>query len=110
GFAYTPYSIFLSLSTVGIPAAVSKFVSKYNSLDDYQTGMRIFKVGSILMLGTGIAAFLVMFFSADVLANWSISNVDSKGIKSGDVAYYIRMVSIAIIIIPAMRIIQDFFQ
>ena len=110
GFAYTPYSIFLSLSTVGIPAAVSKFVSKYNSLDDYQTGMRIFKVGSILMLGTGIAAFLVMFFSADVLANWSISNEDSKGITSGDVAFAIRMVSIALIIIPAMSIMRGFFQ
>ncbi|MFB4475562.1 oligosaccharide flippase family protein, partial [Oceanobacillus caeni] len=36
-FAYTPYSIFISLSTVGIPVAVSKFVSKYNSLGDYET-------------------------------------------------------------------------
>src|SRR5699024_2326148 len=110
GFAYTPYSIFLSLSTVGIPAAVSKFVSKYNSLDDYQTGMRIFKVGSTLMLGTGFVAFLVMFLGADVLAQWSITNEDLKGIKPEDVAFTIRMVSVSLIIIPSMSIVRGFFQ
>lgn len=110
GFAYTPYSIFLSLSTVGIPAAVSKIVSRYNSLDDYYTGMRIFKAGSIVMLGTGVTAFLVMFFSADLLAVWSITNENTKGIQPEDVAFAIRMVSIALIIIPAMSIVRGFFQ
>lgn len=110
GFAYTPYSIFLSLSTVGIPAAVSKIVSKYNSLEDYQTGMRMFKVGSVLMLITGVAAFLVLYFGADTFASWSISNEDTKGITRADAAYAIRMVSFALIIIPSMSIVRGFFQ
>jgi len=110
GFAYTPYSIFLSLSTVGIPAAVSKFVSKYNSLEDYHTGMRMFKVGSLLMLITGFASFLVLFFGADTFAQWSISNENAKDITREDAAFTIKMVSFALIIIPSMSIVRGFFQ
>lgn len=110
GFAYTPYSIFLSLSTVGIPAAVSKIVSKYNTLEDYRTGMRIFKVGSLLMLFTGILSFLVLFFGADLFAQWSITNDDAQGIQPEDAAFTIRMVSFALIIIPSMSIVRGFFQ
>ncbi|GLO66968.1 putative polysaccharide biosynthesis protein [Oceanobacillus kimchii] len=108
-YAYTPYSIFISLSTVGIPLAVSKFVSKYNSLGDYETGMRMFKAGSTLMLFTGLVAFIVMFSTADWIANLQIRG-DNSAITSNDVAYVIRMVSFALIIIPAMSIVRGFFQ
>jgi len=110
GFAYTPYSIFISFATIGFPVAVSKFVSKYNSLGDYQTGMRMFRIGTVIMAGTGLLAFLIMFFSADLLANLMISNEDPNSITSADVAFVIRMVSIALLIIPSMSIIRGFFQ
>lgn len=108
-YAYVPYSIFLSISTVGIPVAVSKFVSKYNSHGDYETGMRMFKAGSLLMLGTGLLAFLILFFSADWIAGFQISGKNGE-ITADDVAFVTRMVSIALIIIPSMSIIRGFFQ
>lgn len=108
-YAYTPYSIFISLSTVGIPLAVSKFVSKYNSLGDYETGMRMFKAGSTLMLFTGLMAFIIMFSTADWIASLQIRG-DNAAITSDDVAFVIRMVSFALIIIPAMSIVRGFFQ
>src|SRR5699024_10118637 len=110
GFAYTPYSIFLSLSTVGIPAAVSKFVSKYNTLEDYQTGMRMFKIGSLLILITGFTAFLVLFFGEDIFAEWSSSSEDAKDVTQDDAAFAIKMVSFALIIIPSMSIVRGYFQ
>ncbi|MFC4022198.1 oligosaccharide flippase family protein [Oceanobacillus longus] len=109
GYAYTPYSIFISISTVGIPVAVSKFVSKYNSLGDYETGMRMFKAGSTLMLGTGFVAFLILFFSADWLAQMQITS-DEAEVTAEDIAFVTRMVSIALIIIPSMSIVRGFFQ
>ncbi len=78
GFAYTPYSILISVSTVGVPLAVSKFVSKYNSLDDYYTSMRIFKLGTVLMFITGIVAFFIMYFGADVIAKLFLAE-EKKG-------------------------------
>lgn len=109
-FAYTPYSIFISLSTVGLPIAVSKFVSKYNSLGDYNTSLRMFRVVSRLMVITGLVAFLIMFFSADLLASWMITSDNPVGITVEDVAYVTRMVSIALLIIPLMSISRGFFQ
>lgn len=109
-FAYTPYSIFLSLSTVGIPLAVSKFVSKYNALDDYETGMKMFRAGSAIMLGTGFIAFLIMFLGADLLSQMMIQGEQESEVTRGSVAFVIRMVSFALIIIPSMSIIRGFFQ
>lgn len=109
GFAYVPYTIFLSLSTVGIPLAVSKFVSKYNSLGDYHTSYRTFRLAMLIMFATGILSFLIMFFSADILAKWTMKE-DSKNISVDDVKFVIRMVSFSLLIIPGMAVVRGFFQ
>src|SRR5690606_37530758 len=100
---------FLSLSTVGIPLAVSKFVSKYNTLEDYYTSYRIFKIGILIMLATGFISFLIMFSAADLIAKFTM---DEKGkyISLDDVKFVIRMVSFSLIIIPSMAIVRGFFQ
>ncbi|GAB3792183.1 putative polysaccharide biosynthesis protein [Virgibacillus kimchii] len=107
---YTPYSIFISLSTIGVPMAVSKFVSKYNSLGDYETGMRMFKAGMVLMSITGVLAFLALFFSAEFLAGQMITSDDPEDITVADVTFVIRTVSVALLVIPAMSIARGFFQ
>ncbi|WP_184249217.1 putative polysaccharide biosynthesis protein [Gracilibacillus halotolerans] len=109
GYAYGPYTIFLSISTVGIPLAVSKFVSKYNTLNDYHTSYRTFKMSVMIMFATGILSFLVMFFSADLIAKWTIDE-GTKNISIDDVKYVIRMVSFSLIIIPGMAVMRGFFQ
>src|SRR5690625_631379 len=111
--AYTPYNIMISISTVGVPLAVSKFVSKYNSLEDYETGLRMFRVGIVAMIVTGFIAFLTLFFSAEFLASKMITseNVDDPTqITVADVTMVIKMDSFALIIIPAMSIVRGFFQ
>lgn len=109
GLAYGPYTIFISLSTVGIPLAVSKFVAKYNSLGDYQTSHRMYKLALRLMMITGVVSFLVLFFGAEWLAGIYIP-ANSEGITVEDVTMVIRMVSFALIIIPPMSITRGFFQ
>lgn len=109
-FAYTPYNILISISTIGIPLAVSKFVAKYNALGDYETGLRIYKFGLGIMLATGIVAFLAMFLSADWLANLMLSTKEVESITVSQVAMVLKMVSFALIIVPAMSISRGFFQ
>ncbi|GAA5416398.1 lipid II flippase MurJ [Paraliobacillus ryukyuensis] len=109
GLAYGPYTIFLSLSTVGIPLAVSKFVSKYNSLGDYKTSIQMYKLALRFMLVTGIVAFLIMFLGADLLAKLYIPK-EAVGITESDVSMVLKMLSFALLIIPIMSITRGFFQ
>ena len=44
GYAYSIYSIFLSISQAGIPLAISKIVSEYNVLGYYNAKRRTFKL------------------------------------------------------------------
>lgn len=105
--AYVPYSILLSLSSMGVPVAVSKFVSKYNSLGDYETGRKMLKAGMTLMSITGVLAFLILFLSAEQVASWTIG---SDPERLGHATMVIQMVSFALLVIPPMSITRGFFQ
>ncbi|MBN8209479.1 polysaccharide biosynthesis protein [Bacillus sp. NTK071] len=108
-YAYTPYTIMLSLSTVGIPLAVSKFVSKYHTLGDYRTGRRLYKSGLVLMALTGFVAFLVLFLLAEPIARIVIDE-GKEGNSIADVTLVIRVVSMALLIVPIMSLTRGFFQ
>lgn len=108
-YSYIPYTIFISIATAGIPLAVSKFIAKYNALEEYAVGRRLFKSGLLVMMGTGIAAFLILYFSAPTLAGMVISN-DEEVWTVKDVVSVIRAVSFALIVVPFMSMIRGFFQ
>jgi O-antigen/teichoic acid export membrane protein len=109
GYGYAQYTIYLSFATMGVPMAVSKFVSKYNAMGDYYTSRRLFRTGIKLMLLTGLAAFSVLYAAAPFIAE---ATLGSEGLANSveDVTMVIRMVSVALIIVPMMSIIRGFFQ
>ncbi len=107
-FSYIPYTIFISLATAGIPLAVSKFISKYNALEEYAVGRKLFKSGLVIMMCTGILSFLALYFIAPYIAEMS-TNADVEG-KVKDVTTVIRAVSFALIVVPIMSLIRGFFQ
>lgn len=108
-YAYIPYSIMLSIAISGVPLAFSKFVSKYNSIGDYETGRRLLKSGMIVMIITGFLSFLIMFFSAEFLAKLFTPDGE-KQFSISEVAFVIRLVSFALIIVPFMSLLRGFFQ
>ncbi len=109
GYGYIPYTIFLSISTIGVPMAVSKFVSKYNALGDYETSRRLFRLGMKIMLVTGFLSFSLLYLIAPFLATIIL---DGKNLLNSveDVTNVIRMVSFALLVVPVMSIIRGFFQ
>src|SRR5690606_24891246 len=109
-YAYIPYTVLLSLSSVGIPPAISKIVAKYNSLGLYKTGYRVFRLSFYFMILTGIAAFLLLFFAAEPIAHMIVASKDPKGNTVEDVTKVIQMVSFALIVVPAMSAVRGFFQ
>ncbi|MFC0274505.1 oligosaccharide flippase family protein [Metabacillus herbersteinensis] len=107
---YAQYTIFLSIATAGFPAAVSKFVSKYNSIGDYETSRRMFKAGLTVMLLTGFLAFIVLYSLAPIFSGKALADSEMGGITLDDATLVIRMVSIALIVVPIMSLIRGFFQ
>lgn len=67
------YTVLLMVSTVGLPAAISKMVSENLAVKDYRGVQAVFKVSSVLLLVVGGAASLFLFFGADwliAMAKW----------------------------------------
>lgn len=108
-YAYIPYNLMLAVAISGAPLAFSKYVSKYNSLGDYQTGRRLLKSGLFAMMVTGFLSFLFLYFFAEPLAKIFISEKE-KIFTVADVADVIRWVSFALIVVPFMSLIRGFFQ
>jgi O-antigen/teichoic acid export membrane protein len=108
-FSYVPYTIFISIATAGIPLAVSKFISKYNALEEYAVGRRLFKSGLLIMMMSGIVAFLVMYITAPTIAKMSLAGEETN-LSVQDVTIVTRAVSFALIIVPFMSLIRGFFQ
>lgn len=108
-YGYIPYTIFLSVATAGVPLAVSKFVAKYNALEEYEIGRRLFRSGLWLMTLTGFISFLIMYTFAPFFAEIVIK-ADEQQITIDQVTTVIRAVSYALIIIPFMSLIRGFFQ
>lgn len=109
-YAYGPYTILLSISTIGLPLAVSKFVSKYNELGNYKVGLTLLRSGMYLMVISGVISFAVLYLSAPFLAGILIDPNDQTGNSLEDVQFVIRLVSFALLIIPAMSIFRGYFQ
>src|SRR5690625_655793 len=108
-YAYNPYTILLGISSVGIPMAVSKIVSKYNSLGFYDVGVRVLRSSLMLMSITGLISFLFLFFNAEWLATRFIYT-DSYGSNVEDVKKEMQMVSFALLVIPSMSVVRGILQ
>ena len=63
GYAYTIYSTFLSISTVGIPLAISKLVSEYNAKGYYHARERVYKQGKRAITLFALLIFLLLLSS-----------------------------------------------
>lgn len=110
-YAYILYTLMLSAATMGLPLAVSKFVAKYNALEEYGVGRKLFKSGLVTMSITGIVAFIILYLIAPYAAPIILNNNTSEYAHSvDDVTLAIRMVSFALLLVPIMSLIRGFFQ
>ncbi|MEG0260684.1 MAG: oligosaccharide flippase family protein, partial [Lysinibacillus sp.] len=108
-YAYIPYSIMLSVAISGAPIAVSKFVSKYNAIGDYQSGRKLMKSGLLFMILTGFAAFLALYFLATPIGHMVIKD-EEQVFTVEQIASVIRWVSFALLVVPFMSLWRGFFQ
>ena len=80
--AYNIYAVLLTISTAGLPVAVSKLVSEANALNRQNQVRSIFRTSMVLFLALGLLSFLLMYFRADWLAEMMHDTKAAAGIKA----------------------------
>ena len=108
-YAYNIYVIFLSLSTSGIPLAISKTVSEYNSLGYENTSEKVHKIGTKIIFLVGLLCFVIMVTFADLIAAAILGNAGGTNSIS-DVASVIRVISLALLIVPILSVTRGYLQ
>lgn len=109
GYAYTIYLVFMSISSAGIPLAISRIVSEYQTLGYYDTKQRVFKLGKKIALLLGFISFLIIMIFASQLAKAVLGDV-SGGNTVEDVTFVIRVIGTAILIVPVLSVYRGYFE
>lgn len=108
-YAYSIYSIFLSLSTCGIPVAVSRLISEYNALQEYSIKERIYKMASHIIILIGLVSFILIFIFAENIAYMFIGNMQG-GNTINEVTIAIRVISVALLVVPQQSILRGYLE
>ena len=109
GYAYKIYDIFLIISSAGIPLAISKLTSEYNTLGMQKEKTFMFKKAKLFILIFSIVSFLICFFGAPLLAKLIVVN-PNEVYGVADVIFVIRCVSFAILVVPLLSILRGYLQ
>ncbi len=105
-YSYNPYVIFISLSTAGIPLAVAKLTAKYNALEEYAMSQRLFNYGQVMMVAFGVIACILLNVFAPLIAK----SYHSNQFTIEEITFVIRVVSVALLIIPSLSLFRGYFQ
>jgi len=67
---YQIYALLLTISSIGVPNAISKIISEKVAVGDHKGANRVFKVAFITFAIIGLAGTLLLFFGANIIANY----------------------------------------
>lgn len=109
GYAYTIYLFFISVSTAGIPLSISRVVSEYQALGFYKAKKRAFILGKRLAVLLGGISFLLIIIFAPFVAKLILGDIVSSN-SVNDVTFVIRIIGIAILIVPLLSIYRGYFE
>lgn len=109
GYAYNIYNVFLIISSAGIPLAISKLTSEYNTLGETDKKRRMYQIATAIIMFFSILSFLVCFIFAPNLSNLIIGELEG-GNTIEDVTFVIRLISFALLIIPFLSIERGYLQ
>lgn len=109
GYGYTIYQLFLSISSAGFPFAISKITSEYNALGYKKAIANTYKLSLKLISIISIIIFLLLFIFAPQIGKLIIGTT-TEGNTYQDIAYVIRMVSFAILVVPFLGVTKGLLQ
>lgn len=129
GAAYNIYAIFLNLSTIGLPLAISKMVSEYHTLGYEYTKRKTYKLAGRVMIISSIITTVILFIFAPVLAKYIINFFDFSPLAGSigafmlsesnlmhgtylisEIAFVIRISATAIFFVTLISMIRGYLQ
>lgn len=108
-YAYNVYNLFLNISTAGIPIAISKIITEYNTLNMYEAKERTYKLGRNIILIISLIAFFLLFVFSKEFALLILGEIKG-GNTLEDVSFVIKCVSFCLLIIPFLSVSKGYLQ
>ena len=108
-YAYSIYAVFASLSSTGIPSAMAKTISEYNTLGYYNSQERAYKICRNIIVVIGIICFLILFIFAPSISYMIIGDIEG-GNTLEDITFVIRIISTALLFIPILSVSKGYVQ
>lgn len=108
-YAYNIYLIFLSISSAGIPNAISKLISEYETLGYLEAKTRTYKISKKIISSLSIISFVLLFVFAKPIAHLIIGDM-TGGNTVSDIAFVIRCVSVSILVVPFLSVTKGYLQ
>lgn len=108
-YGYSIYTLFLQLSTVGIPLAISKIVSEYNTLNYHNAARRTYKIAIIITSIIALLATIILLVFAPGLA-YLIKGDLIGGNSLEDIALIIRVSASALFLVTMLSNIRGYLQ
>ena len=102
--SYNPYGLFIALGTAGFPSAIARRVAIYNGQGKFLNSRQLAKVGSFVMLLSGIVCGVILWVIAPLIAK------NSPVVSTQSAVTSIRVLVPAIVILPSMSSIRGWFQ
>ncbi|MCI9233279.1 MAG: polysaccharide biosynthesis protein [Bacilli bacterium] len=109
GYAYSLYTLFLTLSTVGIPLAIAKLVSEYDTLGYHHVKEKAYKIAYRIVFIMSIISFLTLFIFAPFLSHLIIGDI-SGGHTWEEITYVVRISSTAILFVTMLSVMRGYLQ
>lgn len=109
GYGYNIYQLFLSISSAGFPFAISKLTSEYSALGYNKAVVETYKLSIRIISVISIIIFILLFAFAPQIGKLIIGN-STGGNTYSDIAFVIRCVSFAILVVPFLSVTRGFLQ
>jgi O-antigen/teichoic acid export membrane protein len=109
GYAYSIYTVFLMLSTVGIPLAVSKIVSEYNTKRFFKTREKVYNLTHRMLLVVSCVSSIALFILAPIIAGSMMGDI-KDGNTVQDITFVIRISATALVFVSLAANMRGFLQ
>ena len=99
--AYRIYTAMLIISTVGLPAALSKMVAEATAYGREREVRRIVRVAAGIFVPVGVLATVVLFFGAGTFAGW---------IKNPDAQLAVMAIAPSVAMVAILSVFRGYYQ